>query len=136
MQPGLPKRGGILNLIRVVPEPGPPPYPIGDSTHLEELQSCLMISPADLHFRRRVFAVNLERDELKASIERRTSVRHQELCYDPRSLGVTGMGRHLEYMCECNEENAHDLRRCTKVPSVAPFLQACLTSLVVISVGS
>ena len=136
MQPGLPKRGGILNLIRAVPEPGPPPYPIGDSTHLEELHACLTISQADLHFRRRVFAVNLERDELRASIERRTSVRPQELGYDTRSSGVTGMGHHLEEMCECNDENAHDLCRCSKVPSVAPVLQACLTSLVVISVGS
>jgi len=46
--------------------------------HLEELHPHLTISQADLHFRQRVFAINLERDELKASIEERTSVRHPE----------------------------------------------------------
>ena len=47
--------------------------------HLEELHSRLTISQADLHFRHRVFAINLERDEFKASIEDYASVRHQEL---------------------------------------------------------
>lgn len=55
--------------------------------HLEELHSRLTISPVDLQFRHRVFAINLERDKLKAFIEDHTSVRHSALCCDPYSLG-------------------------------------------------
>lgn len=55
--------------------------------HLKELHSRLTISQADLQFRHRVFAINLEREKLKASIEDHTSVRHQALYCDPYSLG-------------------------------------------------